>query len=458
MDKKYPAWLGTLNKRDEARRVSEGLMANKDGWYKCVNAKKRYIAKPMPLAEVLEVLPHRLKELRGEVVEKQTVLANSRTTLSELCDLYLTHCWQRVTTGSPKKMSRRTYDDILRTLTKFARVVGKHQLAVNAGPAWFSLFNTRIAKRSVTTRNRMYIYISSFFAWAGPGRNGMAFYKEPIRFGADFIRPSQSAMRLARARYSVLITPEQYKAAMKLVEPCPLLYAIGLLGLNCAFLPIDLIQIPFSALKLDEARHDFPRGKTGMARDCALWPETIAAVRNYLRYRIGSTDPDDCVFVGEDGKPFGVNRADVGPAKTADHGNAIAKYWSKITGIPLKSLRTTLRTNLAGSRDLHAVNRIMGHQSKNDAGENDIGEDFYTKSFDVKRALSVLEPLRERFVVPGDPPAVATCSASMLADRAVRARRQNAGPETARRSQRKSSSAGSSSRPPEHPMPQAPST
>lgn len=418
----YPAWLGELNKREEKRRSSEGLLPCKDGWYKCVNAKKRYVAKPMPLEAVLEMLPHRLKELRGEVVEKQTVLANSRTTLAELCDLYLTHCWQRVTTGSPRKMSRRTYDDILRTLAKFAHVVGQHQLAVNAGPAWFTKFNARIAKRSVTTRNRTYIYVSSFFAWAGPGRNGMGFYKEPIRFGADFIRPSQSAMRLARAKYSVLITPEQYRSAMAAVEPCPLLYAVGLLALNCAFLPIDLIQIPFSALKLDEARHDFPRGKTGIARDCALWPETVDALRNYLHHRNGSTDPEDCVFVGEDGKAFGAERKAAGPAKAADHGNAIAKYWSKITGIPLKSLRTTLRTHLAGSRDLHAVNRIMGHQSKNDAGENDIGEDFYNKGFDIRRTISVLEPLRERFVTPGGLPVGAACSAWMLVRRSLAAR------------------------------------
>ena len=49
----YPKWLGKLNQRQEHQRKAVGVYPAPDGWYKTLKGKKKYIAKPMPLADVL---------------------------------------------------------------------------------------------------------------------------------------------------------------------------------------------------------------------------------------------------------------------------------------------------------------------------------------------------------------------------------------------------------------------
>jgi integrase len=55
------------------------------------------------------------------------------------------------------------------------------------------------------------------------------------------------------------------------------------LGLNCGFGCTDCAELRWENLDLISGRVSFPRGKTGIARNLPLWPETIKALRNVPR-------------------------------------------------------------------------------------------------------------------------------------------------------------------------------
>ena len=71
------------------------------------------------------------------------------------------------------------------------------------------------------------------------------------------------------------------------------LRAMVLLAANCAFGQSDLANLPTRAVNLETGWVDFGRGKTGVPRKIPLWPETIAAIRDWLAERPKAKDPAD---------------------------------------------------------------------------------------------------------------------------------------------------------------------
>lgn len=408
---KIPNWLGSLNKKDEHARAAAGLWPGKDGWYKTINYKKRYIARPMPLADVLKLLPARIEEINGRGEARPARMATNSTSIEGLAEMYIAHLWQRHTTDKPRKLRRRTYDDYVDTLGRFVEIVGPGLPAAAVHPSWFSKFMRSISHLAATSRRRDLIYLSAFFTWAGPGQRAMNFYKSPVQFGPDFIKPDETQLREGRKTYSTLYTPERLRAALDAVAPSPLLYAAALLALNCAFLPEDIATVPMSALNLDTGVCEFPRDKTGIERKSVLMPETIAAVRRYLLDRPLEAGADLPLFLNDAGRPFSVRRA-TGPEAREGRGHALAKYWGQITGCPFKGLRTTFSTHADDAIDQAAVDLVMGHAGKSVRGK------FYVKHFSPDRLRVVVEQVWKRVLPPERPPSVAWCSACRLARRA----------------------------------------
>ena len=54
--------------------------------------------------------------------------------------------------------------------------------------------------------------------------------------------------------------------------------AMILLGVNAAFGNNDVASLPLSAIDLELGWIDYPRPKTGIARRCPLWTETVEAL------------------------------------------------------------------------------------------------------------------------------------------------------------------------------------
>ena len=68
-----------------------------------------------------------------------------------------------------------------------------------------------------------------------------------------------------------------------------------LLAANCAFGQTDLAKLPTRCVYLDAGYVDFARPKTGVRRRIPLWPETVAAIREWDRPSMRPTakDPAD---------------------------------------------------------------------------------------------------------------------------------------------------------------------
>ncbi len=143
------------------------------------------------------------------------------------------------------------------------------------------------------------------------------------------------------------------------------LKAMILLAANCGFGQTDLASLPTRAVNLDAGWVDFPRPKTAVPRRCPLWPETVAAIREWLPLRPTPKDKADSglLFVTR----FGGRWVELN-AKGTPH-DAVGKEFTKVlTELNLKrprlsfyGLRHGFETVAGGSKDQVAVDAIMGH-------------------------------------------------------------------------------------------------
>ena len=91
-----------------------------------------------------------------------------------------------------------------------------------------------------------------------------------------------------------------------LVQPDATLRAMILLGVNVGFGNSDCAGLMFAGMNLAGAWIDYPRPKTGIARRCPLWPETVAAIEAAVKVRPKPADYPDCgrVFLSARGNAY----------------------------------------------------------------------------------------------------------------------------------------------------------
>ena len=124
------------------------------------------------------------------------------------------------------------------------------------------------------------------------------------RFGDDFKPAPARAVRLAKSQRAALVfKPEELRTLLD--KAGPQLKAMILLGANLALLPIDIARLRLDEIDADLTWIRQPRGKTGVAREAALWPETTAALKAAIAIRPGPAKPEDSVllFLTEAGNP-----------------------------------------------------------------------------------------------------------------------------------------------------------
>ncbi|MBM4028491.1 MAG: hypothetical protein FJ280_24315 [Planctomycetes bacterium] len=120
----------------------------------------------------------------------------------------------------------------------------------------------------------------------------------------------------------------------------------------------DCAQVTWKNLDLEKGRMSMPRGKTGIARDLVLWPETIAALKSVPRHG---------EFV------FHTKRGNLWVAPVGGSGrnrDTISKEFAKLLrkagietekGVCFYTLRRTAATLAARSQDPFAVQKLLGH-------------------------------------------------------------------------------------------------
>jgi integrase len=249
---------------------------------------------------------------------------------------------------------------------------GKGRLVSDLRPDDFASLRNKLAKKWGPHRLKKAIqYIRSILKHAYDSD----LIDRPIRFGPGFKRPSMKTLRLHRARKGAkLFTADEIREMVhgtlvvgtdgpELVQPGAQLKAMILLGINCGFGNADCGNLPLSAVDLEGGLIDFPRPKTRIPRRCALWPETVAALRDALAHR---PEPKDAahaglVFITKYGQSW-FKTDSVGPLvwETRKLLNKLGINSRK--GLGFYTLRHTFRTVADESKDQPAVDYSMGHE------------------------------------------------------------------------------------------------
>lgn len=165
--------------------------------------------------------------------------------------------------------------------------------------------------------------------------------------------------------------------------------AMVLLGINCGFGNADCGHLAKSNVNPDAAVIDFPRPKTGIARRCVLWPETVVALREAPAARPNPKDEAhaDLVFVTKYGLPWAKDTAD----------QTLAKEFGKLLralglngrkGLGFYTLRHTFRTVADEAKDQPAADYITGHETPHVSS-------VYRETISDERLRAVSDHVRE---------------------------------------------------------------
>ena len=209
----------------------------------------------------------------------------------------------------------------------------------------------------------------------------------PVRHGPTFKRPSKSVLRKARnEKGSRMFEASEIQQLLSVASPQ--LKAMILLGINCGFGNNDVGTLAQKSLDLDGGWVNYPRPKTGIARRCPLWKETVVAIRKALVGRPVPKNPasTDLVFVTKFGHPW----AKTTPSSPV--GQETTKLLQSLDihrpGLSFYALRHTFETIAGDSTDQVAVDHVMGHVDPSMAAN-------YRHRIDDKRLRKVVEHVRK---------------------------------------------------------------
>lgn len=323
------------------------LTARKDGrWCKKIKGKV-YIFKGTADEALTEY-----ERVKGDLLLGRAARAKGGTlTVVDLINSFLTHKQQLRDNG---ELAPRTFDRYYSTCTLLVTAFGKASIDTLVADD-FQTLRAAMAKRwgPIALGNEIQIVRSIFRYGYDAG-----LLANPVRFGPGFKKPSAKTLRQTRtAGGPKLFTPEQIKALLKVASPN--MAAMILLAINGALGNTDLAELPAKAADLKAGWLDYPRPKTGMPRRIPLWPETVKAICKAMKCRGTPKDEADALllFIGTRGESYVGNHK--GYRVTQEFDRFAGK--AKVEGRTFYDLRRTFQTVGEGSRDLVAVQSIMGH-------------------------------------------------------------------------------------------------
>jgi integrase len=277
-------------------------------------------------------------------------------TVKDLANRFLNQKQALVDSG---ELTALTWGDYKTACVEVLATFGKGRLVSDLRPEDFAALRKRLAKKWGPHRlNKTIQFIRCVFKFAYDAE----LIDRPIRFGPGFKRASKKVLRLHRAEAgSKLFSAVEVR---RIIDDAGLpLKAMLLLGINCAFGNSDCGNLHQSAVDLDAGMIDFPRPKTGIARRCPLWPETVDALKEALANRPTPKKEEHAglVFLTRCGDSWHTGTTD-GPL-SRETGKLLKKLG--INGrkrIGFYTLRHTFRTIADEAKDQPAADYIMGHE------------------------------------------------------------------------------------------------
>jgi integrase len=388
----------TIPKPDKPRKPYPEfpLFAHASGrWAKKIRGKHHYFGPWENWQDALSLYQKQAAALHAGRKPREEV---DGATIRELVNHFLVAKKHLVETG---EIVQRTWDDYDATCRQVMDAFGKERLVADLIPEDFDELRRRLAKsRGIVALGNEVSRVRILFKYAYDAD----LIEKPVRYGPTFKRPDRKAMRKARQKKGPrMFQPDEIRALLG--EAGVHLRAMVLLGINCGFGPSDCGNLPLNALDLKSGWVNFPRPKTGVTRRCALWPETIDALKKSIAKRPKPKDEAD------NGIVFLTKYRDRWAKESSD--NPISKEFAKILkplkvkrgrkqeavyrkGMGLYTLRHTFQTIGDGARDPIATRDIMGHA--------EVADDMsavYREGVDDARLKAVTDHVRQ-WLFPAD--------------------------------------------------------
>jgi integrase len=304
-------------------------------------------------------------------------------TVADLCNRFLTAKTRKRESG---ELGARMYQEYRETTDLLVATFGKTRLISDLVADDFEKLRADMAERWGPVRlGNGITRVKSVFKYALD--NGLM--ERAPRFGSEFRKPDKAVLRRHRVQHGQRMLEATDLRNLIGAAPVPI-KAMILLGLNAGFGNHDVATLPMSALDLDARWVDFPRPKTGIARRCPLWPETMAAIREALAQRPAPKDAADVaiVFLQANGRRWVRNtdksRTDNVSVRFAD---LLKQLDLHREGLAFYTLRHVFRTVADAARDPVAIDLIMGHSDPSMGGH-------YRERIDDGRLLAVAEHVR----------------------------------------------------------------
>jgi integrase len=257
------------------------------------------------------------------------------------------------------ELSRRMWSEYKEVCDLLVSQFGKGRHAADLGPSDFAALRKKMTKRWGPVRLGNAIQrIRSVFKHALDAD----LIARAVRFGPGFKRPAKKVLRLHRAQQGPkLLAADEIRRMIDAADTQ--LKAMLLLGINCGYGNADCAKLPLPALDLEHGIIDFPRPKTGIARRCPLWPETIQAIREALANRPKPKDAATAglVFLTARGRSW--HQESGGSYAVRKVGNLLRKLGiNGRKGLGFYTLRHVFRTVADEAKDQPAADFIMGHE------------------------------------------------------------------------------------------------
>jgi integrase len=275
-------------------------------------------------------------------------------TTKVVCDKFLEQKRRGLPSG---EISQRSVDDYDRTCAKITCTFGENRLLEDLTPDDFARLRSGLAESYGPVRlGNEIIRIRCVFKFA----YDWGLIQNPMRYGGAFSKPKAAVLRRENQKKGKrMFSPEQIRAILK--QSGTSIKAMVFLGINCGFGNEDCATLPFNVLDLERGWVDYARPKTAVQRSCPLWPETVAAINEYLaiRPKPAQKEFENLVFLTQAGLSWsnGTKRNSL----TKEFTKVLNKLQIKRPGLSFYALRHTFYTAGEYCRDKDALEYIMGH-------------------------------------------------------------------------------------------------
>lgn len=229
----------------------------------------------------------------GTVVSDDT---QDTLTLHQAANFFLQSRERLVASG---ELGARSLADYHRTCELVLKFLGKSTQLRHVTPQRLEKLRADLAKtrKAVALGNEVQ-RVRTFLSYPHKAR----LTDHVIRFGDSFRRPSQRALRKAKAnRGDLSFTPEEIRT---LVDAADIeLRCMILLGLSTGMGNSDISALPKSAITHDFRWINFPREKTAVPRRLPVWPEVAELLPQVIQRRAAPKDvgDQDLVFLTQNG-------------------------------------------------------------------------------------------------------------------------------------------------------------